>query len=216
MPEEKILRVRVPEELYWALVRKAGSPKKLSATVTELLKGALNLQAAEPSSHQTVEPSSHQSTKPLSQIDFARSQSITIEQSQPKQKPASQAQIDTIMEIAWEIATLEDVTPILEHKLGFKIPDNLNELTSQQASQIIQTLKELKKPLANEQVKEANELLEKLAQKQNLKPEELASKLNIPQQTNQLKLYHLELLKQLATQSLSLNPPSLSKEGETK
>jgi DNA-binding transcriptional regulator/RsmH inhibitor MraZ len=109
------------------------------------------------------------------------------------------------MEIAWEIATWSDVAPILEHKLGFKIPDDLRELTSQQASQIIQTLKELKKPLTNEQIKEAKELLEKLAQKQNLKPEDLAAKLNLPSSTSQLKLYHLELLKQLVMQ-----------EGETK
>jgi hypothetical protein len=216
MPEERILRVRVPEELYWALVRKAGSPKKLSATVTELLKGALNLQATEPSSHQTVEPSSHQATKPSSQIHSTRPQSTAIDQPKREPRPASQAQIDTIMEIAWEIATLEDVTPILEHKLEFKIPDDLSELTSQQASQIIQTLKDLKKPLSNEQVKEAKELLEKLAQKQNLKPEDLASKLNIPTSTNQLRLYHLELLKQLAMQDPSLIPPTQNKEGETK
>jgi len=67
MPGERVLRVRVPEEVYWALVRRAGSPKRLSATVTELLKEALGLQAAEPLSHQSTKPSSHQATKPSSQ-----------------------------------------------------------------------------------------------------------------------------------------------------
>lgn len=191
MPEERILRVRVPEEVYWALVRKAGSPKRLSATVTEILKGALNLQA--------TEPSSHQSTKPSSQIDSTRSQSTTTDQPKHGSRPATQAQINTIMEIAWEISTWEEVSEVVSKKLGFDARD-LSQLTSQQASQIIQTLKELKKPLTNEQIKEARELLEKLAAKQNLKPEDLAAKLNLPSSTSQLRFYHLELLKQLAAQ----------------
>jgi hypothetical protein len=71
MPEERVLRVRVPEEVYWALVRRAGSPKRLSATVTELLREALGLQAAEPLSHQSTKPSSQQASKPLSRSGAA-------------------------------------------------------------------------------------------------------------------------------------------------
>ena len=71
MPEERVLRVRVPEEVYWALVRRAGSPKRLSATVTELLKEALGLQAAKPLSHQSTKPSNQQATKPPSQSGAA-------------------------------------------------------------------------------------------------------------------------------------------------
>jgi hypothetical protein len=71
MPEERVLRVRVPEEVYWALVRRAGSPKRLSATVTELLKEALGLRAAEPPSHQSTKPSSHQASKPPSRSGAA-------------------------------------------------------------------------------------------------------------------------------------------------
>jgi hypothetical protein len=168
----------------------------------------------------TSSPIDQKPISPTSPESQKATQSTSIDQPKRGPRPASQAQIDTIMEIAWEIATWEEVSEIVSKKLGFDARD-LSQVTSQQASQIIQTLKDLKKPLTNEQVKEAKELLEKLATKQNLKPEDLATKLNIPQQTSQLRLYHLELLKQLAAHehpslTSSLNPPTQNKEGETK
>jgi hypothetical protein len=196
-----VKRIYISDEAYKLLVEYAisqrGSVRGISAVASQLIIDAISQKTSRPLDQKASSPIDQ---KPIS-LSSPESQKAT-DQTQPKRepRPATQAQIDTIMEIAWEIATWFDVAPILEHKLGFKIPDDLSELTSQQASQIIQTLKDLKKPLTNEQVKEAKELLEKLAQKQNLKPEDLASKLNIPQQTSQLRLYHLELLKQLAAQ----------------
>jgi hypothetical protein len=210
-----VKRIYISDEAYKLLVEYAvsqrGSVRGISVIASQLIIDAVSQKTSRPIDQKPISPTSPESQKASSPID----QKAT-DRTQSKHRSASQAQIDTIMEIAWEIATWSDIAPILEHKLEFKIPDNLNELTSQQASQIIQTLKDLKKPLANEQIKEAKELLEKLAQKQNLKPEDLASKLNIPQQTSQLRLYHLELLKQLAIQDPSLIPHTQNKEGETK
>jgi hypothetical protein len=66
MPGKRVLRVRVPEEVYWALVRRAGSPKRLSATVTELLKEALGLRDAEPSS---ANPPSLEAAEPERRVE---------------------------------------------------------------------------------------------------------------------------------------------------
>jgi hypothetical protein len=200
-----VKRIYISDEAYKLLVEYAvnqrGSVKGISAVASQLIieaisqktSGLIDQKASSPIDQKPISPTSPESQK--------ATQSTPIDQSQPKRgpRPATQAQINAIMEIAWEIATWEEVSEIVSKKLGFDARD-LSQVTSQQASQIIQTLKELKKPLTNEQVKEVKALLENLAQKQNLKPEDLAAKLNIPSSTSQLRLYHLELLKQLAAE----------------
>jgi hypothetical protein len=187
MTEERVLRVRVPEELYWLLLKEAGSPKRLSATVVELLKKALSLQVSEPPSHQVSEPSNLQ---------------VSESQPQPSEtvqdRPATPAQVETIWNIAWEIASWNDVKDMVSHLVGFPLPDDPSQLTVSQASKVIEVLGSLNRRLHPSQAKTVERLLRKVAEKANSKPEEVADKYNVPSETSKLKRYHLELLKILA------------------
>jgi len=210
----RALRVQVPEELYWLLLREAGSPKRLSETVTKLLERALNLQAAEPSSHQAVKPpsldasaaSSRQATKPSRleagkpsshQSAGTRTQPTAIEQN----RPATPAQVEAIWNIAWEISSWNDVRDVVSRLAGFPVPDDPSQLTAQQASKVIEILGRLNRRLSPKQAKEAERLLRVVAEREGLKPEEVADKHNVPLEASKLKRYHLELLKMLAGSS---------------
>jgi hypothetical protein len=187
MTEERVLRVRVPEELYWLLLKEAGSPKRLSATVVKLLKKALSLQVSEPPSHQVSEPSNLQ---------------VSESQPQPSEtvqdRPATPAQVETIWNIAWEIASWNDVKDVVSKLAGFPLPDDPSQLTVSQASKVIEVLGSLNRRLHPSQAKTVERLLRKVAEKANSKPEEVADKYNVPSETSKLKRYHLELLKMLA------------------
>jgi hypothetical protein len=187
MTEERVLRVRIPEELYWLLLKEAGSPKRLSATVVKLLKKALSLQVSESPSHQVSEPSNLQ---------------VSESQPQPSEtvqdRPATPAQVEAIWNIAWEISSWNDVKDVASKLVGFSLPDDPSQLTVSQASRVIEVLGKLNRKLGPRQAKVAEQLLKKLAEKENLKPEEVADKYNVPLETSKLKRYHLELLKMLA------------------
>jgi len=181
------LRVRVPEELYWLLLKEAGSPKRLSATVVELLKKALSLQVSEPPSHQVSEPSNLQ---------------VSESQPQPSEtvqdRPATPAQVETIWNIAWEISSWNDVKDVVSHLVGFPVPSDPSQLTVSQASRVIEALTKLNRKPNPRQVKAVKRLLKRVAEKENLKLEEVADKYNVPLETSKLKRYHLELLRMLA------------------
>ena len=207
----RTLRVQVPEELYWLLLREAGSPKRLSETVTKLLEKALNLQAVEPSSHQAVEPpsldvsaaSSHQATKPSSLEAVEPSSHQDKEpRTQPTEtaqdRPATPAQVEAIWNIAWEISSWNDVRDVVSRLAGFPAPDDPSQLTASQASKVIEVLSRLNKRLSPKQAKEVERLLKAAAEREGMKPEEVADKYNVPLEASRLKRYHLELLKMLA------------------
>jgi hypothetical protein len=195
MTGERVLRVRVPEELYWLLLREAGSPKRLSATVVELLKKALSLQVSEPPSHQVSEPSNLQVSKPLS---FQVSEPQLQPSETVQDRPATPAQVETIWNIAWEISSWNDVKDVVSHLVGFPVPDDPSQLTVSQASRVIEVLGKLNRKLHPKQAKTVERLLKKVAERENLKPEEVADKYNVPLEASKLKRYHLELLKMLA------------------
>ena len=187
MTEERVLRVRVPEELYWLLLKEAGSPKRLSATVVELLKKALSLQVSEPPSHQVSEPSN------LQVFESQPQPSETVQD-----RPATPAQVEAIWNIAWEISSWNDVKDVVSHLVGFPVPSDPSQLTVSQASKVIEILGRLNRRLSPRQAKEVERLLKVIAEREGLKPEEVADKYNVPLETSQLKRYHLELLRMLA------------------
>jgi hypothetical protein len=202
MTRGKVLRVRIPEELYWLLLREAGSPKKLSETVAGLLEKALNLQGSKFSSLQALEPSSHQVSEPSRlQVSEVSSRETSKAQPQPAEteqdRPATPAQVETIWNIAWEIASWSDVKDVVSKLVGFPVPDDPSQLTISQASRVIEVLGKLNRRLHPRQAKTVQRLLGKLAERENLKPEEVADKYNVPLETSKLKRYHLELLKML-------------------
>jgi hypothetical protein len=211
MAKERVLRVRIPEELYWLLLKEAGSPKRLSATVAELLEKALSLQVSEPPSLQVSKPSIHQAIE-SSGLEAAKPSSVeavessNLQGAEPQPQPteterdrlATPAQVEAIWNIAWEISSWNDVKDVVSRLVGFPVPDDPSQLTVSQASKVIEVLGKLNRKLGPRQAKAVERLLKKVAEREGLKPEEVADKYNVPLETSQLKRYHLELLKMLA------------------
>ena len=137
-------------------------------------------------------------------IKLDRPQSIEIEVAQPQSteveqdRPATPAQVETIWNIAWEIASWSDVKDVVSKLVGFPLPDDPSQLTVAQASKVIETLAKLNRKLHPKQTKTVRLLLKRVAEKENLKVEEVADKYNVPLEASRLKRYHLELLRMLA------------------
>jgi negative regulator of replication initiation len=127
-------------------------------------------------------------------IQVAQPQSTEVEQD----RPATPAQVETIWNIAWEIASWNDVKDVVSKLVGFPAPDDPSQLTVSQASRVIKVLGSLNRRLHPSQAKTVERLLKVVAEKENSKPEEVADKYNVPSETSKLKRYHLELLKMLA------------------
>jgi len=183
-------QIVVPEDVYERLEKLKVHPREPFGDVVRRL---LDL-------YESVERDRSKSTA----IDQDRRQSIQIEQDRTKStaidqdRPATPAQVETIWNVAWEIASWSDVKDVVSKLVGFPLPDDPSQLTVAQASKVIETLAKLNRKLHPKQTKTVRLLLKRVAEKENLKVEEVADKYNIPLETSRLKRYHLELLRMLA------------------
>jgi len=162
----------------------------LSAGIEAILREAL-FGNAEALSVETAKTQDVVNVKPSS-VETVKAQSVEAD------RPATPAQVETIWNIAWEIASWNDVRDVVSRLVGFPVPDDPSQLTVSQASRVIEALTKLNRKPNPRQVKAVKRLLKKLAERENLKPEEVADKYNVPLETSKLKRYHLELLKMLA------------------
>jgi predicted CopG family antitoxin len=187
-------QIVVPEDVYARLAKLKVHPREPFGDVVRRLldfyesrSRSIDLDQARSTSIEVAQP---QSTT----IEQDRLQSTTIEQD----RPATPAQVETIWNIAWEIASWNDVKDVVSRLVGFPLPNDPGQLTASQASKVIEVLGRLNRRLHPKQTKTVEQLLKKVAEREGLKPEEVADKYNVPLETSKLKRYHLELLKMLA------------------
>jgi hypothetical protein len=182
-------QIVVSEDVYERLLKLKVHPRE---PFSDVVRRLLDL-------YESVERDRSQS----SAFDLDRPQSIGIEQNRTKStaieqdRPATPAQVETIWNISWEIASWNDVKDVVSRLVGFSAPDDPSQLTVSQASKVIEVLGKLNRKLNPRQAKVVERLVKKLAEKENSKPEEVANKYNMPLETSRLKRYHLELLRML-------------------
>jgi negative regulator of replication initiation len=177
-------QIVVPEDVYERLAKIKVHPREPFGDVVRRLLDFYESRSQPINLDQSL-------SKP---IEVAQPQSTEVEQD----RPATPAQVETIWNIAWEIASWNDVKDVVSKLVGFPVPDDPSQLTVSQASRVIEALSKLNRKPNPRQAKAVKRLLKKLAERENLKPEEVADKYNVPSETSKLRRYHLELLRMLA------------------